>query len=311
MTARFLIPLVLFHLAVPAANGRPSTQSASVPAPVGKVAIRFAPPAQRRPVPYDGASGHLIFRARVAGSDIWVLLDNKAGRSILDGALASRLGLAVTQSVGKARTPTGEVSVGRVDNVEIMVPGQLRTVAPAMAVMDLAAVSAGHKQRIEAVIGADYLGMLALQVDPRKGTVLLAPSGSLAPAPGASEVPLLNAQAEIELTAGNVPLRLPVDLGSSAAVGLDPRAWARAGSSIVAQSTALAMHADGQPYVTDRGVIRQASVGGLILENVPVRLRPPSAAMRDGILGMGFLSNYGFILDTRAGKLWLTPQGGD
>src|SRR5438045_69399 len=68
-----------------AAPAESAPQSSAAPV---QGAIELVPEKDRRPVPYELVHDHIFFRARVGGRDVWAMLDNGSGRTVVDRGFA-------------------------------------------------------------------------------------------------------------------------------------------------------------------------------------------------------------------------------
>ena len=76
--------------------------------------IRFAPSAERHPVPYERIRGTALFKVEVNGREVWAMLDNRVTSSVIDAAFARSLGIELDTLAGRFRTPSGSLERWRV-----------------------------------------------------------------------------------------------------------------------------------------------------------------------------------------------------
>lgn len=270
------------------------------------VKASFAGKATRVPLPYESLNGLIAFKATVAGREVWVLLDTGAERSVIDTGLAAAVGLKVGPPEGVIRTSTGTVPKRRVSNVPIVVDKQFEVVAPAVAGMDLKPLSDTVGRKIEFILGAEFLGMMQVMVDPGPRTINLLPSGALNAPPNFPFVPL-QPGFQIEAMVGDKPVSVGIDTGSTAGLTLSPEAWARVGPADAKRGTTVMSAADGQPHLVDVFVAPKLTIGRASRTDVKVQVIP-RPAKGDGLLGMGVLGQFFLVVDAKAGKLWLMPR---
>jgi hypothetical protein len=302
--------VVLLALATVAQQAGPvvgaDQPAAGAPASKNTVSIRSLEREKRAPVPYEEVNGHIIFRANVAGRDVWVLLDNLAFPSIIDASLARSAGLRIDPPSGTIRTPTGTVPKQRVWDVPMLVPGQLE-VQTSLAAVDLAFISKAMGRKVEAVFGGDLLGQLAIKLDSGRRNLTFGPPGSSNVSAMIPMIPLQSQRAQLQVLVGDKPVTVALDLGSNGALTLTPEAWARVGSKDAVASSGLAAHGEGQVYAADIVRVPEVRLGSLTRKDVRISVRPmPGAA--DGTMGTALLTDTDFILDIKAGKLWLLPR---
>ena len=85
---------------------------------------------ERAPLAYETVGGLILFNVKLAGRDVWMLLDNRAERSVVDTAFARDAGFAVEALPGMIRTPTGTLPKQLVRDVPL-VDGEARAWATA------------------------------------------------------------------------------------------------------------------------------------------------------------------------------------
>jgi hypothetical protein len=300
-----LHPLVLAALALAAPGQDTAEPQQSAPARTD-VTIHFASKEQRKPLPYETVGGLIIFKARVAGREVLMLLDNRAERSTIDLALARDAGLTLVPG-GTARTPTGEIPFLRALDVPLVLPGQFET-RTRLAAMDLSAISKAMGRKIEAILGGDFLGALTISANSGKSQLSFVPSGVAKVPPTIPPIALIGARPQLEVTIGGKPLVVTLDLGSNQALSLTPEAWARVGAKDAVFTSRPVFHADGQPHMVDFTRVPEMKLGALKRRDVEVSVRPWQAANGDGIMGIGMLKESDFLLDIKLGKLWVIPR---
>lgn len=287
----------------------PSPQ-ASPPAKSAEIQFqaRFVPLAARKTAPYELVQGHIIFKAVVAGRDVWALLDTGAERSLIDISLATSAGLSVGAPEGTLRTSTGSfIPKRRVSNVRIAIADQLEIQSPAVAGMDMTALSEAVGRKIEFVLGAEFLSLTALKLDPVRRTLDLYPSGALRPPSGFPSLPLKGGY-RIEILVDAKPVLVDLDLGAAGALTLEPEAWARVGPANARVVTGETKGADGQGRTSDFGVLPLMAIGDNRFTNVRTKIMPWSDKDTEGAVGMALLDQLLIVLDVKAGTMWLAPR---
>jgi predicted aspartyl protease len=275
-----------------------------------QVRARFAPPAAHKPAAYELVRGHVTFKAVVAGRDVWALLDTGAERSLIDTSLAADAGLQIGAPQGTVRTSTGSsIPKRRVSDVQISIPDQLEIQSPAVAGLDMAALSAAMGRKIEFVLGADFLSRLAFKLDPAKRTLDLYPSGVLQPPAGFPSLPLKDGY-RIEIDVDGKPVVVQVDLGAASALTLQPNAWRRVGPANASVERGETVGVDGLKQAADFGVLPVVSLGVNRYTNVRTKIFPWPSDDTEGAIGMDLLDRLFIVLDAQAGKMWLAPPAG-
>ncbi|TFI59456.1 hypothetical protein E2493_04495 [Sphingomonas parva] len=269
---------------------------------------RLRQPAERTPLRYETASGHIFFRVAANGQETWALLDSGAGMALIDLGFARSIGAALEAAPSVSQTASdGTVLPGTLaPDVEIVAPHQFETRMPLVA-LDLTDASRALGRPIGIVIGASLLNHLGVHIDPvrrelgftRKGTKL-----------GSDFTPLpLHEGRFVEMTIGKTGVRLAVDTGSDGAISLTRAAWARSGETAPALGTTTARGAGAGAL---RGVytfVPQVTIGPFTERAVKVDIGDWPTAAQDGALGMGFLGRFTIVLDIGGGTLWLKPNG--
>lgn len=298
-----MTPLALALLA--AAPAAPTPTPAALPA---TVAVRFGVPAERHPVPFEWLTDHVLFQVEVAGRTVWALLDNGAVHSVVDAGVATAAGLVAGPADGISYTTGGHYIARRyVPDVAVAVPGNFATRMPLM-VVDLAGASRAAGRPIGAVIGHDVLSAMPAVVDRERRTLLITP-GSFAGGGGARAVPLIRAGDldQVDARIGATALRLTIDTGLEAALGLPPATWVRVRPPGAAVTRRATTGASGVRDVEQASTVPALTLGETEVRDLDVRISPWPARFGDGVIGMGLLARSSFVLDIPAGKLWLLP----
>lgn len=272
-----------------------------------EVKVHFFGKEQRAPLPYELANGVMVFKASIAGRDVWVMLDNRAERSVIDTALARSQGLAIAPPSGKFTTPTGELPMQRVSDVPIVIPGQLEVRAP-LAAVDLAPFSTMLGRKVEAIFGGDYLGHFQVIANSGRQTLQFLPTGMAQPPASFPLVTLKSARPQIEVRIGTETLLLTLDMGMNGDMGLTPSAWMRVKPKDAVFTSRGVAALDGKLHMADHSRLPEIAIGPVSVKDVEVGVQPWPVQDGDGILGMGTLRRFDFVLDIKAGKLWLVPR---
>ena len=111
----------------------------------------------------------------------------------------------------------------------------------------------------------------------------------------------------LKATINGIPVKLEVDFGSNGVVSLNDPAWRRAIPAGAAIETGSHISADGVNRVEQRtkGELR---VGSASVRDAPIDNGYTRTDKGDGLLGNGFLSKAGVIVDVQEKKLILIPQ---
>ncbi len=267
----------------------------------------FVPEAQRAPVHYETVKGRVIFRAQLAGREVWALLDNGADRTFIDLQTARGFGL----KLGAQKTPVfgaggGALPSQWVADVPLAIAGQFQTHMPMLG-LDMSAASKILGYRIELVLGADALMHMALRIDPFAHSFHLTPTGKMDGVLASEAIPMRTKRALIEVRFAGKPVTVGIDLGSNGGVSLSEAAWGRTGASGKHLGTGTATGATGQRYDVEVLEVNDMRIGRHTVPRVNVALEEPRPGLGDGIIGMAVLGKFVIVIDLGAGKLWLTP----
>lgn len=271
------------------------------------VRIRPVPREQRAPVAYESPIGGIFFKASVAGRDVWAILDTGATYSAMDIELARVAGLKIDAHEMPVRTPRGELTAQQVSNVHILIPGQFEAHYRQLATLDLGAISAAAGRNVEFMLGRDFLTLLVLLVDPNKRNFQFAPSGAFKASPRLTTINLQHKRfPQIEVLIGKEKALVSIDTGFNGQLDLTPAAWARVKPDGASTSTVFSSGAEGKTYAKRTVLVPAVEIETIRLTDVEVGESPlPGEA--DGILGMGILGKFRFVLDIGKGRLWLHP----
>ncbi len=295
----------------PSTDGKSAAESKPTPQP-DRISYKgnFTPKEHRASIPYELVNGYVLFKIKVAGREVWALLDTGATRSIVDTGLAKAAGLSVTPAVGTIRTATGvAVPKLRVSNVSLSIDKQLDLQAEALGGMDLTTVSQTIGRKVEFVLGADLIAATTLRLDPGQKTFDLFPPGAFRPPPNFPFVPLTYDQKTIrlEIRVDEQPVQVTLDTGSSVPLSLEPQAWTRLAPAGAKLRPGTTVGADGQVHIADYGVVSSIRIGPVRSSDVRTKVAPLFADA-DGSIGIPALSRFFLVIDVRSGKLWLAPR---
>ena len=269
----------------------------------------------RAPVPFEIVHGHLLFKARISGVDVWALLDNGFTKTVIDTKFAGPPGPDAAPAL-QARTPAGSVELKHVPSVGIEVPGQFTFTDSFQLAEDLSNVSKIAGRPISLVIGKDVFENFLFLVSFSDRTFQVGASSVMnVPAPfklnlplGGKQLVLNNDRPQIDVVINGRPAALTVDLGDDAAIVLNDAAWNRLGLNDLAVFTNTSMGADGLVSPTRITVVDEVSVGPINGHQVPVDNHPVIPEDGDGTIGLGFFSAFNFAFDLKAHRIWLFPR---
>lgn len=254
----------------------------------------------------------IVFRARVENSDVWAILDNGAGSSLIDEGVARRLGISVSAPIGEFKTATGQLERRATSSFSFSIPGMLTATSPLPAT-DLSFASKMLGRPIGLIIGRDFFSKLAFLIRPSRNTFELGPSGSVNIPQGLPGVDVGGPYHEVTVEIDGKPFSLSLDLGYNGEIALTQSAWDRL--ALASKTRAIgSANLQGEVRTTLAGTAFLVKVGTIQTRNVAVKKLVTGARLReggnyDGRLGMGFLAKYNFLLDLKAGRLWFVGRG--
>lgn len=267
---------------------------------------RGVPREQRAPVAYE-AGALIVFKATIAGREVWALLDTGAEASVMDVGLAREAGLAMATRVKGARTASGDIPTWDVADVPMLIPGQFEARHPKMPAIDLSSAPGMDGRKLGFVLGRDFLRPLVLLVDPERRTFQLGNSGSFRSPPGATALDLTPGLPQVTATLEGKPVKLNLDTGLNGELSVSPEAWDRLVPPDAAVWNAVSMDAVGRQRTTRNAQRPDFVLGPARIASVKVTDSPRAFHGADGDMGMSVLSRFRFALDLSAGKLWLSP----
>lgn len=273
-----------------------STEDATVETPPGD---------QWAPASMEIHRGLVLFKARVEGRDILALLDNGADVSMIDLALARKVGLALEAAAPTIKTSTGQMKAFTAPKIRFEIPKHV-TFVGRVAATDLTGFSRAVGRPIEAILGGDYLNKMAVGLYPKNNALYIMRSGAMRPRGEAFSF-TLNDRTEVDAAINGRPMKLSIDLGSNGAVALSSKAWSRAippSAQVRNEGTA-----DASGVIKARKVARgtKFQLGSLTATDLSVTLEDKRVRPGDGFIGMAFLSRFATILDYPQKKLVLMP----
>jgi hypothetical protein len=266
------------------------------------------------PSPFHLRGEHIYLEGKVNGITANILLDSGAGATLLDSAMAYRLGLS-----GTGRLPasgiggTREFSFVEVDTYSA---GGARVSGQQLAVMpfsDEFYPSTG--ERIDLIIGYDFLSRFVTEIDyGREAMTLWSQDSFPAPAVGSSVLPaersmsLLSVDAVLE---DSVRVTLLLDTGAGGNIHLTP-SFFREHPDFLGERPSFETEIQGvggsetiHGFRVSRVTLGDFTVPGGLCTSFQ---GGDILSSYDGILGNGILSRFVVRLDYRAGRVVLTPS---
>lgn len=263
---------------------------------------------EARWVGFDLTPGNQIrFELTLNGRRASAVLDTGVSFTVASTGFAKSAGLKPATS-GSAEAIGGAVPVGWA-SVRSIGFGGLSRAGGRVAIADLSPIVTDSVKTVDLLVGADLLGIHALDIDYAARRFRLMPSGRM-PFRGVS-VPLGLARDSgvylSEIAIGGRRLRpLIVDTGDGAALTLSGEAWTAAGLKSERLTTALAFGLGGE-VVSDLAILPRIKIGALTARNVEVRIERGAGFSRQtataGRIGSALLQRYRVLMDPRAGRM--------
>lgn len=268
-------------------------------------AFTFVPEAQRATVQYQTVKGRVVFRAKIAGREVWALLDNGADRTLIDLETARTAGFRLDSTKGQVfGAGGGSLTSQWVASVPVSIPGQFEAHMPMLG-LDMREASKILGYRIELVLGGDALMYMALKIDPFTHSFHLTHTGRMDGVVASEAIPMTGKRAVIGLRIGGEPVSVGIDIGSNGGLTLTEDKWARLAVTGRHLGTGSAKGATGQSYDVEVYEVDNVMIGMHRIDDVSISLEPTRPGSGDGIIGMAVLGKFVIVMDLGAGKLWL------
>ena len=288
--------LTALLLAIPA--------TAQFPAPTAS----FASP-RPSPQPFDLYRETRIFlTGEVNGQPTPMLLDSGASLTVLDRALATKLGLtggrpiAVQGAGGNAR---GEIYRG----VSLRV-GNIAVDGLTAAAMDLGLVGKALGRPVPVVLGRDLFMSSIVSIDFERQLISFAPRAGFVPPPGAKEIQLRRRGPlhVLPIRIGDLPPHDAIfDLGNNGAISLSLE-YHRSTPFFSGLPAASAMGGGvGGLHEVRRVTLPSVEIGGALFNNVPAQLGALPNGPYAGLANAGIQLFRPFVLtlDLAGDRMWL------
>lgn len=258
------------------------------------------------------SSFYVTFKVHVNGHEGWAILDSGAGSSGIDLNFARKAGLPIGSPMTPIRPGAGP-AFQRLARYQINAPttitfpGQMTANAPIPA-YDMQALSAGLGVPVTMIVGADFLGNLAVYVDFRQNLLQLGPSGALFLSDRQSFVELTDPHRRLNVKIGDRIFGLAIDLGFNGWISLNKDLW-EAIEKPGRVRTGHSKNVSGEVFTARIADVYRIDAGKFPVWNIEVKEEIRESGKMDGLVGMGFMKKFdAFILDLKARRLWLQPR---
>ena len=253
--------------------------------------------------------GVVIVQARVNGRTVQALVDSGAQTSVIDRALAARLGLptALAGPLILAFGVSGDPQLGRAATFDLQL-GSLSLNGLRAALFDVAALAGASGRPFELILGQDVLHAVVADLDFAAGRLAFHDPAGYSPPPGAAPTParLKGREVLVPVIVEGARLEVALDTGASSALALSAET-AQAAGLLSGRSVGSVPSIGFGGYTRDRLVhVRSFTFAGRTVEDMPVHVYQPSGDhVPDGLLGVAALTGLRLILDTGRASLHL------
>lgn len=254
----------------------------------------------------------LVTTLSIDGTKVFVMLDTGSRYSVIDTSTARKVGMGPEPS-GKTATISGDIDLSRA-GYKLLEIGGFRHRGGSIFVADLGELRKRSGHAIEAIIGADLLGWVALEVDWDDNRMRLLQHAQ-APSVG-SRIPITfdakTGQIITRLSINGLDVhRVEIDTGRDGAITLDRVLKAQI-PELPGDVTDIAVHGlNGDTVLEDYFRVRDVGFGALHYADVPISVgvvRPPGFPPADALIGMDFLRQFNFVLDPPSGYITVLPR---
>jgi hypothetical protein len=263
----------------------------------------------RSVLPVEVINDIMVFKAVVAGKEVWATIDNGMALSLIDDAFVREQGMTLGAEVAPFATAAGPLTQRRVQGVHVIIPGQIDFTAPFSAA-DLKFLSRAVQRPISIVIGKEYFENLAFLYSRSRRQLEIETSGRLIDglAQGAAVLATSGDPPKIPVTINGKIVFLTIDLGFNGDVSLSPAAW----KSVIGDRAKTYTKPFGNFHALGGEAtfthVPSVKIGNLAIDTVEISERPTLAINGDGLVGMRLLDRFDFLLDEKAEKVILDPS---
>ena len=252
-----------------------------------------------------GRSQFIRLQVAINGQAATALLDTGATRSVLDLAMAKRMGVVGRPGYsarGMTSNVEGSIAVGL--KVEV---GQLELPSIDSAILDLSALAniAGHD--VDLVLGQELFEAGIVEIDFPAKRLRIWPSNSSTVSFGTS-VSLLRSGERLctmpIILSGREPVQAAIDLGSNIPLYVSP-VYAAQNRLLhgLRSSTSASAGAEGIS-LSDVATLQSLKFAGVSLKNVPVQVPRNWNFANSAIVGLPVLNRFSIILDIAGMRAW-------
>jgi|688.fasta_scaffold136432_3 predicted aspartyl protease len=252
----------------------------------------------------------VIVNGTLLGARVRVLIDTGSAVTVIDAAVAERLGLKPEGS-RSVRGDIGSVTLGAGGDLAFEVGG-VRLATDRYLVTDFRPIFGAVSGAPNLVLGVDVLRNEVLDIDFPARRLAFWPRSSFQPEKGAERFAVAKSpsgQLSIPIAfEGKAPVAAALDLGSSNPLTVSPD-LAEAQGLLSGRKVSSAATGGVDGISISRTIsVATLQVGQSQLRDVPCEvLAKTDASLVPAKLGLPVLERYGFALDVAGGTLWLRP----
>lgn len=263
-------------------------------------------------VPFELTPGNQIrFTLTLDGEPVTAILDTGVSYSVLSTTSVAADPRRV-RPAGSATAIGGTVPIGWMATDSVTIGGLTRR-GGGVSVAALPASATGSATPVDMLVGRDFTGEQALDIDYAQHRFRLIASGRM-PFTGLTAPLTISASRKIYESAITLGTRrlspIVVDTGDGSAVTLSTPSWQAANVTGLASTTTVSFGLAG-PSVSALTIVPTMALGAIAARNVELRIEPAGGFSQTigvaGRIGSGFLQNYRVLLDPTAGRMVLTP----
>jgi predicted aspartyl protease len=252
----------------------------------------------------------VIVAGKLRGEPIRALIDTGSAVTVVDAAVARRMGLGPSGSVG-VRGDIGSVTLGAGGDLTFQIGGA-RLATSRYLVTDFAPIFGANAGAPDLILGLDALDGDVLEIDFPGRRLAVWPRDSFQPGKDAERFGVAkSARGQLSIPVGfegKDRVSAALDLGSSNSLTVSP-ALADAQGLLIGRkiSSAATGGVDGIS-ISQTVSVATLQVGKDLLQDVPCEvLAKTDATLVPAKLGLPVLERFDFALDVTGATLWLRP----
>lgn len=251
------------------------------------------------------ARGAPTFRAKIGDEIVCALFDTGSDRTVVDLALAKKLGLKIGELSKEARSLTGSLSASRVFAVPVKVPGQFRLNSSLIGI-DLPDLECADGTSLSLILGQEFINAMVVVVDNSANQIAFHTSGAVTPAPDQyTRIAWTDGTVQ-----GNVAGRgaiLKVDTGNASDLALQARHFDEFFDDMDQVTLPASTNASGRQEQSVGITSVEYSIGAVSMNGEAKRVANRDAVFV-GNLGYPFFANGTAIFDAGQKSIWVLKR---